>query len=150
MVARSPEDPSIRVLACLKYNVGAKPPSLGYRILDEGHGAYVEWTGQVDCTADDLQAAPGKKATALERAVDFLKGQLQESELEVQTLLARASSAGVSERTLYRARKELPIRTIEKGPERKTFWTMDRPDSVEALLARPDVPALAGAPANAV
>jgi hypothetical protein len=147
LIARSPEDPSIRVMAPLKFNIGPTPPSFGYRIVDDGSGPRVEWVGEVLQSADDLRS--GKKSNALERAVEFVRGQLQEGKLDFQTLLARARSAGISERTLYRVKEQLPIRTDldGTGKERKTVWSLMPPDSMEALLATPLQ--LPGAPTTA-
>lgn len=143
LVGRNPEDPSVRVLACLKSNIAEPPPSLGFRVLRTDQ-LELEWLGPVDYSADDLVGAAAKKGNALERACDFLRVQLHEGPLDLEVLRARAKSASISERTLFRAKNALQARSIETGPQagRRHLWTLAEPDSVAALLA--------GAPANSV
>jgi len=140
IVARSPDDPSLRVLACLKLNVAEQPPSLGFRILcQDPDRPKVEWTGIEEYSADDLLAVATKKTSAQDRAVAFLQTQLQDGRVEYQTLLVRAKSADLSERTLFRAKKVAKVSSVEEGPPaaRKHYWTLDKPDSLAGILASP-------------
>jgi hypothetical protein len=141
LVGRSPDDPSVRVLACLKTNVGELPPSLGFRVF-AGTGLQVDWLGAVDYAADDLLAVPGKKTTAQDRAAAFLQVQLADGPVEFQILLARAKSAGLSERTLFRAKKVVAARSFEEGSNkaRKHFWTLQKPDTLDGLLGQQPSP----------
>jgi len=82
----------------------------------------------------------GKKTSALERAGAFLKEQLQDGRVEYQTLLVRARSAGLSKRTLDRAKPDVGVYSEEEGPNkaRKHYWTLEKPTSVDAILAASD------------
>src|SRR5439155_23741582 len=58
LVARDPDDPELRVLACTKNNLAAYPPSLGFRIVATSEGLpRLDWIGPVERTADDLVGA---------------------------------------------------------------------------------------------
>lgn len=131
--AAHPTDPDGRVLAVAKSNVGRRPPALGYRIVESASGQpVVEWTGPVDLTADGLckrQPAVGVKAR--DRATDWLRRELSGGPRKAADLYAAAAEAGIPERTLNRAKKELPAdshRTYDKKEKRGEWYWYD-PDA---------------------
>jgi hypothetical protein len=108
-VGPHPTDPDQRVLAVSKSNVGAQPPALGYRIVGTPAGPKIEWTGPVDVTADGL-CERRKRLAALrprERAVDWLRRELAAGPRPAADVYAAVAAAGIPERTLERAKKEL-------------------------------------------
>jgi hypothetical protein len=63
LIARHPDDPLRRVLACTKNNLAVFPPALGFRIVGVPGGvARIEWLGPVERTADELVDAPSPSA----------------------------------------------------------------------------------------
>jgi hypothetical protein len=131
--AAHPADPDGRVLAVAKSNVGRRPPALGYRVVELASGQpVVEWTGPVDLTADGLckrQLAVGVKAR--DRAMDWLRRELAGRLRKAADLYAAAAEAGIPERTLNRAKKELPAdshRTYDKKEKRGEWYWYD-PDA---------------------
>ncbi|HET6575805.1 MAG TPA: AAA family ATPase, partial [Fimbriiglobus sp.] len=110
--APHPADPDGRVLAVAKSNMGRRPPALGYRVVGSATGQpVVEWTGPVELTADGLcrrQPATGVKAR--DRATDWLRRELSGGPRPAADLYAAAAAAGIPERTLERAKKDLPVR----------------------------------------
>jgi AAA domain len=111
LVGPHPQDDSLRVLACTKINVAEPPPALGFRIAanDAGQSA-VTWTGPVDVAADDLVLAPGRPpGEAVAEARSFLEELLRDGPLSQDEIQHQAQEAGISRRTLRRAKSELRI-----------------------------------------
>jgi hypothetical protein len=131
--APHPQDPAGRVLAVAKSNVGRRPPSLGYRLVESSGQPVVEWTGPVDLTADALcRPAPvttGVKAR--DRVSDWLKRELAGGPRRAAELYAAAAAADIPERTLRRAKEDLPAkshRTYDRAAERGEWYWYD-PDA---------------------
>jgi hypothetical protein len=132
-VAAHPGDPSGRVLSVAKHNLGRRPPALGYRVVESTSGQpVVEWTGAVDLTADGLcKREPATGVRARDRATDWLKRELAAGPRKSADLYAAAAAAGIPERTLERAKKELPAgshRTYDPK-ERRGEWYWFDPDA---------------------
>ena len=113
-------------LKSLRYKIVSKMVPLGDgKVADVG---VVEWLGEIDISAEDVLTelnAPDKKDKSAAR--EWLKDQLSDSKEHEANLLVRAGSAElkVSEATVYRAAKKLPI-TRRKDPnvKRKEFWSL--------------------------
>jgi hypothetical protein len=121
------------VLAVSKTNLGRTPPALGYRVIElPDKQPQIEWLGPVDRTADGLCA--GKPSAGLkmrERAVDWLKRELADGPRPAAAVYAAAAQAGIPERTLERAKQELPARshrTWDEDEERGEWHWYD-PDA---------------------
>jgi hypothetical protein len=133
-VAAHPTDPAGRVLSVAKHNLGRRPPALGYRVVELASGQpTVEWTGAVDLTADALcQREPAVALRVRDRATDWLKRELANGPRKSADLYAAAAAAGIPERTLERAKKELRAgshRTYDPR-ERRGEWYWFDPDAV--------------------
>ncbi len=66
------------------------------------------------------------KRSSLDEAVDFVMKALQDGDQPAKTIERDALRAGISERTLKRAKKELGIRSEKQGDE--WFWKMPQED----------------------
>lgn len=66
VVAEHPQDETVRVLAAVKANLSARPPSLAFGIELVGDVPVIGWRGEIDLTAKDL--AGGGREVSPERA----------------------------------------------------------------------------------
>jgi hypothetical protein len=131
LVAPDPEDPDRRVLASVKSNLGPRPESLAYRLVETGsHGvARVQWEGQTNHTAHTLLSDPhdddqGAATEAEQWLSDYLTEQGAASS---KTVKGAAAKAGIRERTLQRAVKSLGVIVESRGFPRVTWWRLDSP-----------------------
>jgi AAA domain len=61
VVAADPEDSALRILASVKNNLCPPPPSLRWKLVDDGNGvARVEWLGTSEHNADALLSDAGE------------------------------------------------------------------------------------------
>jgi hypothetical protein len=132
-VAAHPGDPTGRVLAVAKTNVGRSPPALGFRVAGSASGQpVVEWTGPVDLTADALcRAVRSVEVRPRDRAGDWLKRELAAGPRAAAALYAAAAAAGIPERTLDRAKAALRVsshRTYDHRAGRGEWYWYD-PDA---------------------
>ncbi len=134
-VARDPEDDARRFLATVKFNLGPKPPTLAFRISEDG----IEWepTPVLGVDADSALARSGSPGERAERqdAEEFLKELLPGGVmLKVKDILRAADQAGISKPTLYRAKRRLGVKSTHSGVvgESGWEWYWFRPEPVEA------------------
>ena len=117
LMAADPDDPSgvRRVLASQKANLAPRPQSLRLRLVAEPGDALprVSWEGESAHTPATLLAGPAdsKKREAgeddrgaLDEAIEFLHESLAGGPVAAQRVLRDARAAGISERTLRRAK----------------------------------------------
>jgi hypothetical protein len=121
LLARSPQEPDVRVLAVSKTNLGPAPPALAFRLGEGPGGAGPEWLGPVGDTADDLTAArpAGRRLTA---AAGWLRDLLAGGPVPQTEVAELARAAGFSERTLDRAKAELPALSRQTRPNGRSVW----------------------------
>jgi hypothetical protein len=115
LVAADPLAPESQVLAMVKSNLEAAPPSVRF----EASGAPIRWLGPSDLNAEDLTkpADPKKLPTAVESAMYFLKTTLFEPHPYTwPELTERAATENIAEITLRRARQELKLIKTPRGP----------------------------------
>jgi len=124
-IVRDKEDPAKRLLLPLKCNIGPQPSGLSFRIVEPGR---IEWEGETQVTADeavgDSKSHPAKK---LDAAKSWLVKRLSSGAVRSVELFVEAEAAGHSERTIWRARKELleEIETAKvRGQEGVFTWSL--------------------------
>jgi hypothetical protein len=145
LVGESPETPGLRVVVQIKGNLAPRGPSLGFS-LDGGRFA---WTGEVDIDADALLApdAPyGEHATQAD-AEGLLREVLAGGPVAVRHIEAEARAAGLSWRTVERAKATLGIRASraqEGFGGGKGYWTWALPAQDRQLPYIENVAALCG------
>ena len=114
VVAADPDDPTLRILASAKSNLGPPPPSLRWKLVGNADGvARVEWLGVSEHGADALLAEPTdapEERSALREASEFLRDLLADGEKQTAEISSRAREAGISDRTLERAKARLGVR----------------------------------------
>ena len=125
VVGRDPEDRETRVFAHGKNSIGEPGSSQKYHI----GGAGVTYDGPCDLTADDIikqsATARNKPAVTLSNAMQLLQNIMEpDGYATLENVEALQAGAGISNGTLYNARKELAIKSISIGqpPNRKTWW----------------------------
>jgi hypothetical protein len=136
--ARDPEDPdgdrgSQRVLAHFKSNLGPLAESITYNIetaqlADEITAPRLRKIGtSATSGADLLSAATGEERTERSEAIEILESELAEGPRSVKSVKAACLSAGVSPRTLDRAKSALGVRSKREGgigPDGEWIWDL--------------------------
>ena len=125
LVAEDPQDSARRVLAHVKCNLAPLGPSLGFEINE---GA-LRWLGASSLRAEDLLAtsAPTGARRPRAAATDFLLEALGSHEpVAVADLRSEASAAGLSWRTVERAKAEVGAvaRKSGFGEGAQWFWVL--------------------------
>lgn len=129
LVARDPKDEGRRVLAATKSNLAAEPRSWRWTLTaDPGGPVYVHWIEECDIRAADLVCDQKARLGAKGNAEDLLEAALANGPRTAEDVLAEARAAGVSERTLKRARKALGVvATKVGGPGQPQRWVWTLP-----------------------
>lgn len=105
-VGEDPARPGSRVLVHVKSSLGPPGPTLELEL-----GERLVWLGRSELSAHDLDARPvrSRGRSALEIAQDFLREGLRRGPRLAAEIRAAAETAGVAERTLERAQRELGV-----------------------------------------
>jgi hypothetical protein len=130
LVAADPENPDRRVLASTKCNLARLPASLSFDLSTAGNGALrVAWIGNSAHTAESLLAAPknDEDRNAVQEAAEVLRSILQAGPVPVEDVKKEARKAGVAERTLYRAKDVLEVKSLKVGFTGKGVWQWSLP-----------------------
>jgi hypothetical protein len=113
LIAKDPENEDRRILAGIKSNLAPLPPSLSYVIENRGDIPKIAWGGTSSHTADALLAIPQtpEEKSAFDEAKDFLLDVLAEGMVNANEIFREAKRAGISEKTLRRAKRSLAVRS---------------------------------------
>jgi hypothetical protein len=125
MAGDAPQMHGERAIVQIKNNLAKHGPSLGYAIEDDGGSGVFRWTGISDLTQGDLLAPEQgpEETTALDDAKDFLDDILESGPVPVPTLKTESQKAGISWRTLERAKKKMGIKSDHPGgPNSPWCW----------------------------
>jgi hypothetical protein len=125
LVGVDPDDRQRRVLACTKTNLSQRPPSLGFYVRADDRGRpYVEWTGEVERTADDLLHRPrtGGHGDGRPAAADLLESWLSDGPQSRDRLYCKARAHDISERTLHRAKAWLEVGSQVTHHDGRNIW----------------------------
>lgn len=118
LVAKDPQDEDRRVLAPLKNNLAKPAPSLAFVLTEAANGAVrVEWKGETNHNADALLAAPvdAEERSAVDEAAEFLRDALGRGPVWSKQVKKEAREADIAEKTLFRAKKALGVRSVKEG-----------------------------------
>jgi hypothetical protein len=130
LVAKDPDNPDHRVLASTKCNLARLPSSLAYDLSTADNGALrVGWIGPSGHTAESLLAAPrdDEDRDAVQEAVDVLRAVLEAGPVASDEVKKDARRAGISDRTLQRAKSALGIKARKVGFTGKGIWQWSLP-----------------------
>jgi hypothetical protein len=117
LVARDPEDPNRRLMASVKQNLSVPAPAVAFSLVAAGTTARVAWLGETAHTAEGLlvQPVPEADRAALADAMEFLRAALVDGERPASDVLGEATTLGIAEMTLRRARKALSVHVRRQG-----------------------------------
>lgn len=124
LVGRAPgEDPELRVLCPAKMNYCKPARALSFALEDCGQVARVDWRGEIDLHADDLEPAhrPRESGAAREAAESWLHQELIGGEVPVRDLRESAEAEGHSWTTVKRAMAELGVAKRKAGSDGRWF-----------------------------
>jgi putative DNA primase/helicase len=136
LAARDPDNPSYRVLAPTKSNLGPEPPALRYCIAPYQDIVRIEWTGESRHRAVNLLTdSEGEEGRSdLEDAITFLRVELSGGRVATTEIVKAGARLGYSPRTLERARSKLGV--ISKphldGGQRKWYLELPKAATEEA------------------
>lgn len=126
LVEEDPRDPEIKCVARGKGNLGKKPATLQFRLVDvpAEEVAKLEWMGVSDLTADDLLA--GKvigvdQMAEWDDATEWLKDYLSEGAKELQHMQRDANTHKISKEALRKAQTRLRVKQKKIGFGGKWF-----------------------------
>jgi hypothetical protein len=144
VVGPDPGDPSgeSMVLALSdKANLAPRStPSLSYRadVPEGSEHPRIVWCGPSSVTSRDLAAAAAEPSErgALDEATDFLREQLATGAVKVGDLQRDAKAAGITQRTLERAKQKLGIRATREGSAAGGgWWTWSLPEPAKSAIS---------------
>lgn len=118
VVGRSPNDPSIRVMAHSKSNLAPSGDSITFELGDG-----FKFIGTSKMTVDELLGFSEYKRDVLAEAKNFLTEQLANGMVESNILYTRAKEKNISERTIKTAKSELKIKSVRE--DGKWYFSMD-------------------------
>jgi hypothetical protein len=142
LLARHPADPALRVLTRTVPAAGPPAPSLTFW-LAAGYEDQptLRWQGPSDLTAGDLL---GTRRTGelwpRERAIEWLRYELRNGVRRAAELFAAASAAGITRRTLERAKRDLGVesRQVWRGGTNEWVWSAPGTPRPRATIWHPD------------
>jgi RecA-family ATPase len=127
VVATDPDDADLRVLAPLKNNLAAAPPSLTYRLVpDELYDvARVQWVGESSHSAAQLLSERDDDDGTLNEVQGWLEDYLmQEGPCRSRDVKTAGQKEGHALRTIQRARDKLRVVVRQNGFPRQTYWEL--------------------------
>jgi hypothetical protein len=140
LVAKDPDNPNRRILAGTKSNLAKLPSSLAFDLTPADNGALrIGWMGESAQTAESLLAVPkdGEERGAVCDAVEVLRTILSAGQRKADDVRREARKAGISERTLARAKSALGVksRLVGFGRDGEWSWYLPAPDDVRGCQA---------------
>jgi hypothetical protein len=139
VVGKDPQDENRRVVASTKNNLSNPPKSLMFTLEEAESGSVmVSWLGESEVSAKNLLASPQNQehADIRSEAIEFLNDVLCEGPVPASQVKEEAEDAGISERTLKRAKKVVGVITYrenEAGERRGTGRWMWKLPTVELV-----------------
>ena len=73
-ITRHPEEEEVRVLICVKSNLGPRPPALAFAIEQAGMAPVIRWKGPVELATKDLTGAGRDPSSGRAAVLAFVRG----------------------------------------------------------------------------
>jgi hypothetical protein len=134
LVAQDPDHESRRVLALLKSNLAKKAPSLAFELEEIADVVRIRWLGESVHSATRLMAIPEseEERSSVDAAVEVLRQILLGGAVTAENARKQARAAGVSDRTLDRAKARLGVRAVKRGFSGSWEWELPEADPKSA------------------
>lgn len=132
LVAKSPDDPHMRVWCHVKSNLGPLTESLLFEPVSNGDGVVrVEWRGQCSYIAEDLLAPSRNGGGKLDEAKSLLLELLRDRPVRLEEIKLAATKKSISFRTVERAKSDLEIESLRRGFGKGSvlYWALPREDA---------------------
>ena len=125
LLVKDPEDANRSILAPAKASLSALAPSIAFR----WDGTRFSWEGPVEQDADDLLASVADTEYRGQRseAKSFLAAMLEDGPLPAGRIKEQAAEAGIAERTLERAKRDLGVRARQEVQQGTRQWVWCAP-----------------------
>lgn len=142
------EDPlngASKLLVQVKSNIGSIAPPIRFGIVEQNGQARIEWRGQSTATAETLGTDSGMDhAPVLREAVQTLFAILGDGPVRVGEVEKLARLAGISMRTLRRAKHLLGVTSRREGFGRGSvfYWHMSRENDLVNRLWEGEIDAI--------
>jgi hypothetical protein len=124
-----------RILVQTKSNLGAAAQSLAFRSVLRDGATAIDWVGPCEYTADELLGDNQMERSQREDAMFVLYSFLQDGPVLSSQVERQARVAGISKRTLDRAKHDLRVKARKHGSGTGSFWTLELPDNPKILAA---------------
>lgn len=148
LVVSDPDEPQVKLLACVKSNLSAKPATMRYELESSPDGVpYVAWKGTCEIGAQDALDGPKKtyeideeiaaKNRARQYEMQFLNDILVDGPMSWNDIVAAGKVDGFSEGSLRRARSDIGlVKVVGDGGNRDAQWKLrDVADSPQSPFA---------------
>jgi hypothetical protein len=136
-VLDDPEDGNSKLFVKAKNNLAVDKKALryGFSVKTVGYdknlgkdidAPFVVWHPQhVELTANEaMQAADGQSGYAKREARDFLRERLEVGPAKADDIIAEAEQNGITKRTLYRAKRDLGVKSRKTGLSAGWTWEL--------------------------
>lgn len=125
IIAEDSEEPGRRIMAHVKNSLGPKTPSLSFYIDDAGF----RWGEEVAVTAEEVleasqQGSRERGRAQLDAAQQFLSETLTRGAMASNDVKDKATKAGISNATLWRAKEALGIRASKERGSGEWIWRL--------------------------
>ena len=142
IVAKDKNNPDRRLFLPAKNNIAKDNTGLGYSIITAENGApIITWEMQpIKISADEalaIQNMDGEQDDT-DEAIEFLRGLLSVAPMRARECKKEATEAGISEKSLRRAREKLGIKP--KKVDFNAGWQWALPKQEDAQDAQPNEP----------
>jgi hypothetical protein len=128
LVASDPsaDDVHRHILAQTKTNL-ARAVSLSYRTVQLGDGIVIDWLGESTYSAHNLTGSGREEQSMLHEASYVLYSILTEGPVWSREVIRLAAQAGITKRTLDRAKQGLGVKARKHGSGRGSRWIWEFP-----------------------
>jgi ABC-type cobalamin/Fe3+-siderophores transport system ATPase subunit len=133
-----PKDPEFRLVLPGKNNIARKGKGLAFTI--NGEPGTVEWQLKpIEVTANQILAQENDSQTsAVDEAIEWLESFLAKGPMLGGKVKVEARTAGISSRTLDRAKKKLGVKSVPEGQQGRWVWRLPESDSVKTVANTED------------
>jgi len=119
-VGRVKGKPHTRAIVQGKNNLAPEGQAIGFELNPQ---TGFQWIGTLSITIDELlSGVMPERDTTYDRAVDFLKTELADSDKPAAALYEKAAEQGISERTLRSAKQALGCRAVRR--DNRWYWAV--------------------------